>query len=175
MSELALRAREKTDSAAIADLMNLPGVRFGTLRVPFISPAFAENWGIGPDRKTILGVRSGTVIGLAMLMLGRERTAHAASMLIFVHDDHVGSGVGTALMEALLDIADHWLGLKRVALVVNADNERAIRLYRKFGFEVEGTLHGDVLRDGQFIDGLAMARLRFEGALSPITSGAGGR
>jgi hypothetical protein len=33
-----------------------------------------------------------------MLMLGRERTAHAASMLIFVHDDHVGSGVddGTA-------------------------------------------------------------------------------
>ncbi len=162
MVELVLRAREKSDAAAIAALMNLPGVRFGTLRIPFISIAFAESWGMGPDQKTILAVRSEAVIGITMLMPGRERTAHAASMLIFVHDDHVGSGVGTALMTALLDVADNWLGLKRVALTVNADNERAIRLYRKFGFEVEGTLRGDVLRDGHFIDNLAMARLRFE-------------
>jgi putative acetyltransferase len=70
--------------------------------------------------------------------------------------------LGPALMTALLDVADHRLGLKRVALRVNADNARAIRLYRKVGFEVESTLRRDVLRDGQFIDNLAMARLRFE-------------
>ncbi len=161
MEKLLLRAREPDDAPMIAALMNLPCVRAGTLRTPFVSVAFAENWGLGPDNHTIVAVRDQIVIGLTMLMPGRGRTAHCASMLIFVHDDHVGSGVGSALMTALLDLADHWLGLRRVALTVNADNTGAIRLYRKFGFEVEGTLRGDVLRDGEFVDSLAMARLRF--------------
>lgn len=106
MTELVLRAREKSDTAAIAALMNLPGVRFGTLRTPFISTAFVESWGTEPTVKTILAECCGAVIGLAMLMPGRERTAHAASLVTFVHDDHVGTGVGSALMTALLDVAD---------------------------------------------------------------------
>jgi putative acetyltransferase len=163
MTDLVLRAREKSDAAAIAALMNLPGVQFGTLRTPFISSTFVESWGTEPTFKTILAERDREVIGLAILMPGRERTAHAASLVIFVHDDHVGTGVGSALMTALLDVADRWLGLKRVALTVNADNALAIGLYRKFGFEIEGRLRGDVFRDGQFIDSLAMARLRFDG------------
>jgi hypothetical protein len=60
MTELVLRAREKIDAAAIAAVMNLPGVRFETLRTSFISTAFAENWGMGRDQKTILAVRSET-------------------------------------------------------------------------------------------------------------------
>ena len=41
-------------------------------------------------------------------------------------------------MRRLLDWADNWAGLLRVELGVYADNERAIALYRKFGFELEG-------------------------------------
>ena len=43
---------------------------------------------------------------------------------------------------------------------VYADNERAIALYRKFGFEAEGTHRAYALRDGRYVDALAMARLR---------------
>jgi putative acetyltransferase len=161
MTNLLIRAREPADAAAIAALMNLPGVRFGTLRLPFVSEAFAATWGTGPHTTTLLAERDGVVIGVTALMRGRDRTAHAGEILLFVHDAHTNSRVGTALLTAILDLADNWHGLRRISLTVNADNASAIHLYTKFGFEPEGTLRGDVLRDGMFIDSLAMARLRF--------------
>lgn len=41
-----------------------------------------------------------------------------------------------------------------------ADNARAIRLYRRFGFEVEGTLRGCASTAGCYVDALSMARVR---------------
>ena len=63
-------------------------------------------------------------------------------------------------MSTLADISDNWLDLKRLELTVYVDNEPAIRLYRKFGFEVEGTRRADTFRDGTYVDSLFMARLR---------------
>ena len=45
-----------------------------------------------------------------------------------------GKGVGTALMAALCDYADKWIGAMRIELTVYADNDVALRLYEKFGF-----------------------------------------
>jgi putative acetyltransferase len=77
-----------------------------------------------------------------------------------VHDAFAGRGAGSALMAALLDVADRWLGLRRIELTVYADNSRAIALYERFGFEREGLHKAFALRDGVFVDALAMARLR---------------
>jgi putative acetyltransferase len=77
-----------------------------------------------------------------------------------VHRDWRGRGVGTALMTAAVHLAENWLGLTRLELTVFTDNEAAIALYRKFGFEVEGTMRRYALRDGQYVDSHAMARLR---------------
>jgi putative acetyltransferase len=161
MTALTIRAREPSDAAAIAALMNLPGVRHGTLRVPFVTKSFVETWATGPTNTCLLAVRHDTIIGVTVLMQGRDRTAHTGLILLFVHDAHINTGVGTALLTEVLNLADHVHGLRRVSLTVNADNRSAIHLYRKFGFETEGILRGDVLRDGVFIDSLTMARLRF--------------
>jgi putative acetyltransferase len=67
--------------------------------------------------------------------------------------------VATALMAALCDYADRWVGVLRIELTVYTDNAMAIRLYRKFGFELEGTAKGYALRDGTYVDAHAMARL----------------
>jgi putative acetyltransferase len=77
-----------------------------------------------------------------------------------VHDDFHGRGIGSALMAALIDVADKWLDLKRLELTVYVDNAAAVALYRKFGFEVEGTRRGDTFRDGRYVDSFAMARLQ---------------
>jgi L-phenylalanine/L-methionine N-acetyltransferase len=45
-------------------------------------------------------------------------------------------------------------------LEVYTDNEPAVRLYKKFGFSVEGTLRRYAFRDGRFVDAYMMARLR---------------
>ena len=63
-------------------------------------------------------------------------------------------------MQAAVDLADNWLNLSRLELEVYTDNEPAIRLYRKFGFAVEGTLVRFAFRDGRYVDAFAMARLR---------------
>ena len=79
---------------------------------------------------------------------------------MMVRDDWQGKGVGTALMQAAVDLADKWLNLARLELDVFTDNERAIKLYKKFGFLVEGTRIGYAFRDGQYVDTLMMARVR---------------
>ena len=45
--------------------------------------------------------------------------------------------------------------LTRLGLEVYTDNEPAIRLYTKFGFEIEGTLRRSAFRNGQFVDSYA--------------------
>ena len=77
-----------------------------------------------------------------------------------VHDDWHGKGVGSALLTATIDLADKWLNLQRLELHVFSDNETAVHLYQKFGFEIEGTLRHFAFRDGQFVDTYIMAGLR---------------
>lgn len=77
-----------------------------------------------------------------------------------VHEQWQGRGVGTALLAAAIDLADNWLNLLRLELTVYTDNEAAIHLYRKSGFETEGTLRHYAFRDGVLVDAYAMARLK---------------
>jgi putative acetyltransferase len=59
-----------------------------------------------------------------------------------------------------MDLADNWLNLRRLELEVYTDNEPAIRLYERFGFEREGTLRQHAFRAGRYVDSYLMARLR---------------
>ncbi len=88
------------------------------------------------------------------------RRAHAGSLGMAVPAAWQRKGVGTALLGAIIELADHWLGLARLELTVYVDNEAALALYRKHDFEIEGTMRGYALRRGALVDTYAMARLR---------------
>jgi putative acetyltransferase len=104
---------------------------------------------------------NGEVVGNAGLHHSKQaRRAHAMHLGMTVRDDLQGKGVGTALMQALVDLADNWLNVFRLELTVFVDNKRAIALYRKFGFEIEGTHKAYALRAGRYVDVHAMARIR---------------
>ena len=64
------------------------------------------------------------------------------------------------MLAALVDASDNWLNLRRLELTVNVDNEAAIRLYKRFDFEVEGTHRADTFRAGKYVDTFFMARLK---------------
>jgi putative acetyltransferase len=70
---------------------------------------------------------------------------------------HRGQGVGSALLRATLDAATA-KGIRRVELVVRADNAAAIALYERHGFELEGRLRDFMIVDGVAYDALQMAR-----------------
>jgi putative acetyltransferase len=76
-----------------------------------------------------------------------------------VRDDWHHRGVGTALLTAAIDLADNWIGYARLELTVYTDNATALALYRRFGFEIEGTARAYAMRNGTLVDAYMMARL----------------
>lgn len=104
---------------------------------------------------------NGRVVGSVTLGQNtRPRMTHSGAIGLEVHPDYWGQGIGTLLMEAVLDLADNWLNLKRVELEVNTDNPAAIHLYEKLGFEHEGIKRMHVYGDGRWADSYLMARIR---------------
>ncbi|MBA8878450.1 GNAT family N-acetyltransferase [Phyllobacterium myrsinacearum] len=161
-SGFSIRAARIDDCDQINALTNLPGFRAGTLRLPFQGPEQTRKWLENPGAGTISIVAEidEKVVGHAGLHPSGGRRAHAANLGLGVHDDFTGRGIGKALLLALIDTADNWLNIRRLELTVYTDNIRAIDLYEKCGFEREG-LHRDyAFKGGQFVDALAMARLR---------------
>jgi putative acetyltransferase len=115
---------------------------------------------LGPDEHWFVAEADGEAIGLAGLSVGTGRLRHSGHVFLFVAAEHQGQGVGSRLMEALLDLADHWLLLRRVELTVFGENERARRLYERLGFETEGLRKLSVISAGEIKDEWLMARYR---------------
>jgi putative acetyltransferase len=162
--EIQVRHAEPGDYEAIHRIYIQPKVVWGTLQLPFRSAEVRRQQLVQPQEGTFILVAcvEGEVVGHLSLRASSHspRRRHAGSIGMGVHDEWQGKGVGTALMEALIELADRWLNLTRLELTVWTDNEPAIRLYRKFGFETEGTLRGYAFRDGRFVDVYSMARVR---------------
>lgn len=165
MSEaIQIRPVEPEDWPALADVYRQPRVIWGTFAMPHRSLRFErERLASPPHGMTHLcALIEDRIVGSATLSTtpDRPRRAHAGSIGMAVHDAFHGRGVGAALLAALLEHADKWLGLTRVELTVWQDNTRAITLYERFGFEREGVLRRYGLRDGDYVDAVTMARLR---------------
>jgi L-phenylalanine/L-methionine N-acetyltransferase len=161
---ITIRRTEPGDYEAIQRILSGPKATWGTLQLPFPS---LEMWRkrLAEPPEGLIGLvacADGEVVGQLGLHTSPNspRRRHAAELGMAVRDDWQGKGVGTALMQAVVDLADRWLNLSRLELEVYVDNESAIRLYKKFGFVVEGTLKQFAFRDGQYVDAYTMARLR---------------
>ncbi|QFY62405.1 GNAT family N-acetyltransferase [Rhizobium grahamii] len=159
---VTIRAMRSSDIEAVTAMLNLPGFRHGTLRPPYQSvEETRKHFEMKPQGNvSIVAELDGVVVGDAHLMRFQGRRGHAASIGMGVHDDFTGRGVGSALMEALVDTADNWLDIKRLELTVYTDNAAALALYAKFGFEKEGQLKAFGFRDGTYVDAYTMARVR---------------
>ena len=150
---------------ALNEVFNCPGVIHGTLQLPFRSveerrQRFAT-FSASSDRHSLVAEVDGRVVGaLGLHVEQAARRRHVGSIGMGVHDDFQGRGVGSALMAAMIELADNWLGLRRIELTVYADNPAAIHLYQKFGFVIEGTASQYAWRAGAWVDAHYMARVR---------------
>ncbi|EPY2273668.1 GNAT family N-acetyltransferase [Clostridium sporogenes] len=101
------------------------------------------------------------VVGVIGLNINSNpRTKHTASLGMMVHKAYQGTGIGKKLMSEILDLADNWLMLVRIELGVFTDNEKAIKLYEKFGFKIEGTKKYAAIKNGRYADEYIMARYK---------------
>jgi putative acetyltransferase len=161
--EITIRHAEPDDYAALNRVYTSPRVVEGTLQLPYQSAESRRKRLAEPveGQYSLVAVVDGEVVGqLGLFATTRPRRRHVGEMGMGVRDDWQGKGVGSALMQAALDLADNWLNLMRVELTVYTDNAAAIALYTKFGFEIEGTHRAYAFRNGRYVDAHTMARLR---------------
>ena len=86
----------------------------------------------------------------------RERNSHHGSIAVSVLKEYWGIGVGTALMNALIDFAKNTGKLEILHLGVKADNTRGINLYKKTGFEEIGRFPKYFKINGKYYDEILM-------------------
>lgn len=162
VGDVFIRRAEPADAAGIARTFLSRSASAGTLQNPYPSIAdWVERLGRDAATNYIFVALSGDeVIGHAGLHGNKNvRRQHAWGLGIGIREDWQRRGVGTLLMATLIDLADNWLGALRLELTVFSENSAALALYRKFGFEVEGVHRAFALREGQYVDTTAMARL----------------
>ncbi|NDJ77692.1 MAG: GNAT family N-acetyltransferase [Chloroflexi bacterium] len=99
------------------------------------------------------------IIGLAELKALPRRRRHAGTLQQIMHPDYHTGEAPAALLGAVLDLADNWLGLRRIEATLYVDQTDLIAFYEQHGFQAEATLRRYALRAGAYCDAVLLARL----------------
>lgn len=167
--DFEIRHLRPEDGEAVHEILLGRHVIVGTMRLPWQSLAHTQNrlaLGEG-EYKLVAEVPSegsgAKVVGFAELLtfpnVPRHRHAGEVNM-VASHADWQGKGVGRALIEALLELADDWLQLRRLGLTVWSENTAATKLYELLGFTIDGTLPDYAFGEGRYIEVTMMGRVR---------------
>jgi putative acetyltransferase len=94
---------------------------------------------------SIVALFQNRIVGHSQIFIfPHSRRKVTGDLLIYVHQDFQDVGLGTVMLIKLLQLAKKD-GMHRIVLHVVADNKRAVHLYEKLGFKIEG-----FLRDSYF-------------------------
>ena len=167
---VVIRHMEDSDLASIATLFAGQSVIDGTMRLPLASlDDTRRRLAPSPGAIRLVAIDDAVpadsptaVLGVAELLtypdLARHR--HAGELeLLAVRESAHGQGIGRRLLGEVVDLADQWLQLTRLALIVWTDNLHAIALYESAGFRIEGTMPAYGWRKGTFTDAHVMGRV----------------
>jgi L-amino acid N-acyltransferase YncA len=113
----------------------------------------------------LVATRDGEVVGYAYVVLFRKRPAYRYTVKhsIYIHDAHVGHGIGQLLMQQLIDVCAA-AGFRQIIGYIDADNTASLGLHEKFGFARVGLLPGVAFRHGHWADTIMVQRSLATGA-----------
>lgn len=90
---------------------------------------------------------------------GKIKLHHRANIGIALIKEYWGLGIGSKMFETMIQAARDYGGITRLNLDVAEENERALALYKKFGFEVMCRFpDAMMLKDGTYIAELKMTK-----------------
>lgn len=77
-----------------------------------------------------------------------------------VRDESQNHGYGSELLGEAIRVCDDWMNVLRMELTVYTDNHKAVSLYKKHGFVIEGEHSHYAYRGGDYVNAYCMARIR---------------
>lgn len=160
---------EPADAVAFIDFMNQvasetdylvmdeSGFRFSPEEMERIFEAGIEN----PGELCLLAKVGSEVIGAISVKSSKQfRISHIGNIFIAIKKDYWGHGLGTILLDEVIEWAQEIDLLKRLELTVQVRNQAAVHLYQKMGFMIEGTqVRGARTDEGEWLDLYYMGRL----------------
>lgn len=120
--DVVIRHVTERDLEAVHEILTSPHVVAGSLRMPF-APLQQTRERLTPTRGIyqLVAEAEGRVVGFGELITfpddPRERHVGDVNM-VATHADWTGKGVGSAVLDAIVELADNWLGLARLGLFV---------------------------------------------------------
>lgn len=167
--EVYFSEAEPADAVAFIDFMNQvaresdylvmdeSGFRFSPEEMERIFEAGIEN----PGELCLLAKVGSEVIGAISVKSSKQfRISHIGNIFIAIKKDYWGHGLGTILLDEVIEWAQEMDLLKRLELTVQVRNQAAVHLYQKMGFVIEGTqVRGARTDEGEWLDLYYMGRL----------------
>ena len=158
------RDAEPSDAAALLRHINTVGgetdnLSFGKDTFPISAEReakFIERFSKSKNDAMFVAECDGVIVGNAIVERNRvARYAHRAEISITVLREFWGRGIGSRLMEMMIDFSKK-TGIEILYLEARADNERAVALYHKFGFRDIG-IYKNFFKIGEdYFDGVLM-------------------
>jgi len=112
-------------------------------------------------RESLIIVASvdGKIVGMAHLVRGKfVKNRHVGFLGISILKEFRGLGIGNALMRYMMEWVEK-SNIEKISLTVFSTNKPAIRLYAKFGFQIEGICRKHFKIENEYVDDLIMGKL----------------
>ncbi len=162
---VVIREAEVKDAENIIDVINSVGAE----KVFILTERFAHDidWEQNfiqehvkekKDRMLAVAEVKGKIVGVFDIHLGSNpKNRHLGELGMSVVKEWRGIGIGTAMMTYMIGWAKRQ-GLEKLCLSVFSTNQRAINLYRKFNFQVEGRRRRQYKVEENYVDEVIMAK-----------------
>ncbi len=161
MAQVIYRRAQESDAGKIVDFYNFVGGE--TSYLSFEKDEYPMN--VKEQEEEIRSLEGKKASIMLLAMDGEEiagiATIHSSAKIKARHDGELGivvakkyqgQGIGTELIRQLIDWAKGNGVTTRISLDTRADNVKAVELYMKFGFVVEGCRRNSTLLDGKYYD-----------------------
>lgn len=158
---LLIRQAAVEDASAVLDYIHeISGesdfLTFGPGEFELTEPeeqAFIRQCLVSDNQLFLLGVIDDTIVATLIFSAGRRpRVRHSGECSMSVRKRHWGLGIGSLMLDTLIDWARHTQIVKKINLRVRTDNQRAILLYERKGFAKEGTIRKAIFLGGKYFD-----------------------
>ena len=161
MAQIIYRRAQGSDAGKIVDFYNFVGGE--TSYLSFEKDEYPMNVKEQEDEIRSLEDKEASIMLLAMdkdeiagiatiHSSAKVKARHDGELGIVVAKKYQGQGIGTELIRQLIEWAKGKGVTTRISLDTRADNVKAVELYLKFGFVVEGCRKNSTLLDGKYYD-----------------------
>jgi L-amino acid N-acyltransferase YncA len=117
----------------------------------------------------VAGAAGAAVTGYAYATPYRSREAYRFTVenSVYIDPGHLGEGIGTALLAALIEKCEAGSWRQMVAVIGDRNNSASVRLHEKLGFAHIGVLQAVGFKFGRWVDTVLMQRSLGRGNMTP--------